>query len=83
MAPKEEKGSDWQAVVGRSLAFICLHVGEMKHDKLAKKATFLKGLGLSTADAAGILGTTPASLYELFRQERKRKGGKRASKNSK
>lgn len=83
MPPREDKGSDWQAVIGRSLAFICLQIGDMKNDKLAKKAAFLKGLGLSTMDAAAILNTTPASLYELFRQERRRKGGKRAAKNSK
>lgn len=46
MPPNKEKGSDWQAVIGRSLAYICLHESDMKDATVTKKAKFLKGLGL-------------------------------------
>lgn len=80
MPTGEDTKSDWQAVIAKSLAFICLQVGDLKNEKVTPRAKFLKGLGLSTADAAGILGTTPASIYELFRQARKSKGGKGGAK---
>jgi len=83
MPATDENGSDWQAVIGRSLAFICLHVRNMKNESYTAQAKFLKGLGLSTSDAAGVLGTTPASLYELFRQERKKRRDKRVAKRKK
>jgi hypothetical protein len=80
MSPKEKEIPDWEAVTARSLAYICLQQSDVKDSTLAKQAKFLKGLGLTTEDAAGILGTTASSLYELFRLERKKKGGKRARK---
>jgi hypothetical protein len=82
MANDDER-SDWQAIIARSLAFLCLQNSEVKNEKISGKAKFLKGLGLSTADAAAILDTTPASIYELFRQARKAKGGKGAPKKGK
>jgi hypothetical protein len=79
----DENGPDWQAVTGRCLAFLCLHVRGMKDETIPLKARFLMGLGLAKGDAAGILNTTPASLNELFRLERKKKGGERAAKGNK
>lgn len=79
MANDDER-SDWQAVTARSLAYLCLQNSDLKNDTLTTRAKFLMGLGLSTADAAAILNTTPASLYELFRQARNAKGEKRGSK---
>ena len=83
MPNNDENGPDWQAVTGRCLAFLCLHVSEMKDETIPRKAKFLMGLGLAKPDAAGILNTTPASLNELFRLERNKKGGKRAAKGNK
>jgi hypothetical protein len=77
MPAVEEKGTNWQEVTGRSLAYISLYLSDKKDGSLTTKANFLKGLGLSTADAAGVLGTTAASLNELFRQKRNKKGGNR------
>jgi len=79
--PNDDERSDWQAVTARSLAFLCLQNSDLKNEKLTAQARFLKGLGLSTADAAAILNTTPASIYELFRQARKAKGERNGSKN--
>ncbi len=78
--PTDNERSDWQAVIARSLAYLCLQNTDLKNDTLTTRARFLIGLGLSTADAAAILSTTPASLYELFRQARNAKGGRSASK---
>lgn len=78
--PNDDEQSDWQAVTARSLAYLCLQNSDLKNETLTTRAKFLMGLGLSIADAAAILNTTPASLYELFRQARKAKGEKRGSK---
>lgn len=88
MAPRKpntngDEGSDWQGVIARSLAYLCLQNSDLKNDKLTSKASFLKGLGLTTSDSAGILNTTPASLNELFRQARKAKGAKSGGKKTK
>jgi hypothetical protein len=83
MPNNDENGPDWQAVTGRCLAFLSLHVSGMKDEAIPRKARFLMSLGLPKADAAGILNTTTASLNELFRLERNRKGKKRATKGSK
>jgi hypothetical protein len=81
--PNGEERSDWQAVIAKALAYLCINNTEMKAELLGTKAKFLKGLGLSTADAAGILNTTPASLYELDRQARRKKGAKSGQKKRK
>jgi hypothetical protein len=83
MVEKTSTESAWLAVIGRALAYMCMkaEVGEGK--KLQEKAKFLEGLGLSRADAASILGTTAASISELHRQARKKKGAKHASAKKK
>ncbi len=65
-------------VVARSLAFLCLQSTSAKEGTLLQKAQFLSGLGLPFADAAGMLGTTVASLNELARQAKNAKGKKGA-----
>jgi len=68
-------------VIGRSLAFLCLQATPlMKEGTLLQKAQFLSGLGLTFDDAAGMLGSSTASLNELARVARKgkeAKGGKK------
>jgi hypothetical protein len=74
-------GSEWEkvaTVIGRSLAFLCLQSTPAKDGTLLEKARFLSGLGLPYGDAAGILGSTEASLKELERQAKKPKGATRA-----
>lgn len=76
----DERTSAWDPVIGRSLAYICLQVGDLKEGTLTDRARFLKGLGLSTNDAAAILNTSAASINELFRQARQAKGSRRGKK---
>ena len=68
-------------VIGRSLAFLCLQSTPlMKEGTVLQKAQFLSGLGLNFDDAAGMLGSSTASLNELARVARKgkeAKGGKK------
>ena len=76
MADKEE-GPDWQAVVARSVAFLSLHSSGLREKDLATQGQFLERLGLPRRDAAELLGTTHASLTELLRLARKKKGASR------
>lgn len=76
MADKES-GPDWQAVVARSAAFLALQGSGLREKDLATQGQFLEGLGLPRREAAELLGTTPASLTELLRLARRKKGGNR------
>ncbi len=76
MADKEQ-GPDWQAVVARSAAFVALHNSGLREKDLATQGQFLERLGLPRRDAAELLGTTPASLTELLRLARRKKGAAR------
>jgi len=78
-----DAGRDWQAVIGRALAFICLAQADLRDEGLAEQGQFLEGLGLSRKEAASLLGTTANSLTELLRQSRKKKGGKSGSDKTK
>jgi hypothetical protein len=59
---------DWNGVIGRALAFLCLSQADMRDKKLSEQAQFLEGLGLPRREAAALLGTTAASISELIRQ---------------
>jgi len=78
--PSPQDESDWQAIIGRSLAFLCLHYGELRTATLLEQAEFLARLGLPRKEAAVLLGTTDASLAEMARQKKSRlKGGDRGT----
>lgn len=80
MKEEDEVNNDWLAVIGRSLAFLCLAQADLRDKDLATQGQFLKSLGLLRKEAAALLGTSDASLKELFRLASKKKGGKRGSK---
>ena len=67
----------WDAVIGKSLAFLCLTQGDLRGEDLATQGQFLESLGLMRSEAAALLGTTPASLSELIRQANKKRKGKK------
>jgi hypothetical protein len=70
----------WLAVIGKSLAYLCLKQAEKaepnKLSGILAKVDFLKGLGLSQAAAADAVGSSPASVTELIRQQRAKKNAK-------
>jgi hypothetical protein len=72
----DEGESQWAAVIGRSLAFLCLAQADLRDKDLATQGAFLESLGLTRKEAAALLGTSPASLTELLRVARKKKGGR-------
>jgi hypothetical protein len=72
------EGQDWQAVIARSLAVLVLHSSGLQEKDLTTQGLLLERLGLSRREAAELLGTTAASLSELFRRRAKtQKGGSR------
>jgi len=66
---------DWQAVIGRSLAFLCLAQADLRDKGLAEQTLFLESLGLTRKEAAGLLNSTPESLTELVSKSKKKKKG--------
>ena len=74
-----EAEQPWLPVIARALAYLCLKSGAQENRSMQQNAKLLEGLGLSRADAAAVLGTTPSSIAELHRQARQKKGGKRGS----
>lgn len=77
--------SDWLAVIGKSLAYLCLSramEGQPdKYDTVLKKVKFLEGLGLSKGDAAEAAGSSAGSVAVM--QRRKKRGAKDGSKKKK
>jgi hypothetical protein len=70
----------WIPVIGRSLAYLCIQVGELKDKSLAEKAAFLEAAGVERKDVAAMLGTTYGSISEtLSKVKRAKKGGKKKS----
>lgn len=70
----------WVPVIARSLAYLCIQVGELKDKSLADKAAFLEAAGIERKDVAAMLGTTYASVTEtLSKAKRTKKGGKKKS----
>lgn len=81
-ATKEQDDDAWLAVIGRSLAYLCLHTGDMASEDLATKSNFLTSVGLPLRDAAVMLDSTENSLRELRRRAKKAGRGRRAKKAS-
>ncbi len=85
--PQEQSETVWLSVIGKSLAYLCLEQAKKldpkKFDTVAKKVDFLKGMGLPKDDAAYVAGSTPASVAELARQQRAKKGGTGGKKGKK
>lgn len=81
MAEKVE--TNWLAVVGRALSYLCLEKAkESTPDKfktVESKVKFLAKMGLPPKDAAYVAGSTPASVAEMTRPGYG-KGGKRGTK---
>lgn len=72
---------NWSAVTARCIAYLCLKHSAYENKSLLEQATFLEGLGFPLEDRAGIVGTTSASLRELSRQAKKKKGASRNGKD--
>jgi hypothetical protein len=60
-----------------------MNSAEMSGKTMVEKARFLEGLGIERKDAAAMLGTTAASISEMFRQAKIKKGAKKRAKGKK
>ncbi len=72
-ARQSDEETDWLAVIGRSLALLCLCEADLRDKDLLSQVTLLESLGLARKDAAAILGTTTESLRVTQHRARKPK----------
>src|SRR5262245_46588333 len=71
---KEPAVATEMQVIGRCLAYLCLQSEDGKKARTVfEKATLLQLLGLSLDEAAGLVGSSAASIRELERQARNKK----------
>jgi hypothetical protein len=75
---REQEEFDWTSVIGKALAFLCLHYADMRSEKVGEQAAFLGRLGLPRSEAAKLLGTTDESLRVLASKRAKGTASKRA-----
>lgn len=80
MEQDTERASNWPAVIGRSLAFLCLVEADLRDKDLATQARFLEGFGLTRKDAAAVLGTSSNSLGVLLNRTKKKGAARGRSK---
>jgi hypothetical protein len=68
----------WLPVIGRTLAYLCMQEAERqkKFDSVLERVDFLESLGLPSPDAAKAAGSSKASVDELRRLQRNKKGAK-------
>ncbi|MBX3387731.1 MAG: hypothetical protein KF768_14270 [Phycisphaeraceae bacterium] len=78
--PTDGQEIDWNAVIARCLAYLCLKQSEFRDDTKLAQANFLRSLGLPAEDQAGLTGSTANSLRVLAQQANKKKGGKKNGK---
>ena len=83
MAENDVEENTWFSIIGKSLAYICLHLADLKDEGLAEQGKFLKQLGLSRRDAAGLLNTTEEALRVTEHRSKAKKGAKRERKGKK
>lgn len=65
---------DWQPFIGRVLAYLCLHLADMRSQGILRQAEFLMNLGLPRREAAVVVGSTDESLRVLARNKAKKEG---------
>jgi hypothetical protein len=74
-----QENDAWLAVIGRSLAYMCLRQAEKddanRFDGVLAKVKFLESLGLPQDAAAEAAGSSAASVAELRRIAKKKKAG--------
>ncbi len=80
----QDMSAQWLAVIGKSLALICLKQAEKdnptKMASITAKVNFLKGLGLPQDDAAEAVGSSADSVAVMIRRA-KAKSKKKAKGN--
>jgi hypothetical protein len=67
-----ENEFDWDPFIGRSIAYLCLHLADMRSKTTLEQAEFLMQLGLPRKEAAVVVGSSDESLRVMARQKAKR-----------
>jgi hypothetical protein len=71
---------NWIAVSARAQAYQALHLAQLADKSLLERANFLMTLGLSRAEAAGLLGSTDDSLRVQMARAKKKAAGAAAGR---
>lgn len=80
----QETYQKWVPVIARSLAYLCVQVGELKDKGLTEQAAFLEAAGVDRKEVAAMLGTTYGSISEMLsKAKRGKKGGKKQNAKKK
>jgi hypothetical protein len=74
---------NWMAVSARAQAYQAMHLAQLADKPLVERAGFLMTLGLSRAEAAGLIGSTDDSLRVQMAKAKKKVAGATPSKASK
>ncbi len=73
MPRPDDESMEWMPVIGRALAFLCLHYGDLTDKPMVEQADFLQRFGIPRKEAAVILGTSDESLAAMLRARRAEK----------
>jgi hypothetical protein len=68
---REAPETDWNAVIAKALAFLCIHQAGLQNETLVRQADFLQRFGLPRSEVALILGTSEGSLGVMMRRKKK------------
>jgi hypothetical protein len=83
VAHESDAETNWEAVIARSLAFLCLNASDVRGSGLLEEAGFLMTLGLRRADAAALLGSTDDSLRVTIARAQRSAGAKASATKGK
>lgn len=78
MAAEPAAPTDWNEVIAKSLAFLCLHHGDQIKKPMVEQFDFLTRFGIPRKEAAQILGTSDDSLRVMIAQRKKAPPAKKA-----
>lgn len=73
--PKDPIETNWAEVAAKAQAYQALTLARLDDASIVDKARFLMILGLSRAEAAGLIGSTDESLRKGFERADKRRSG--------
>jgi hypothetical protein len=81
---KREEPEQWQGVIARCLAYLCLKNSEYADGSMQEQARFLRRMGLPIEERGTLVGSSAESLKAMERAKRsKKKRGKPRAKTSK
>lgn len=73
----EKSESPWLEVIGKALAYLCVQQAAANEPKrvvdVPAKVGFLESIGMTTEDAARLMGTTANSVKTNLRERAKRR----------